>query len=246
MNREELVSLRDSTRTIAVELHHVAGILGEVITRTGGPHPVRLNRPALEHFDHVSVEALLRQLRNGRSPESIEEEVKPFVVPGEPGRTDSRTLFSLINIDVFFTGAYWIGLTLHVLALFSFDCVGALLFQGVLRLYTMESANPPIHPRGSSSPIREEQPLCETSSLLNQIMGIIQKDKSMHFSSLLVSLSIQVILFAGNPYLATMIYIMRICQFLVICFLFWDNMNTMSERINQLSPVSCLWNQKHD
>ncbi len=246
MNREELVSVRDSTRTVAVELHHVAGILDQVITRNGGPAPVRMNRPALEHIDHVSVEALLRQLRNGRSSESLEKVSKLFVGPGEPARADSRTLFNLINIDIFFTSAYWTGLTLLVLALFAFDCVGALLFQGVLRLYTLESANPPLHPGRSRSPIREEPALCETSSLLNQIMAIIQKDKSMPFSSLLVSLRIQVILFVGNSYLATMIYLMRMCQFLVICFLFWDNMNTMSEKINQLSLDPHFRDQKHD
>ena len=246
LNREELISIRDSTRAIAVELHHVSGILDQVISRNGGPAPIRTNRRALEHIDHVSVEALLRQLRNGRSGHPVDSVFKLFDVAGEPSRSQARILFNLINIDIIFTAAYWTGLTLLIAVLFAFDALGALVVQGFLRLYALESTHPRVHPGRSRSPIREEPALRETTSLLNQIMVIIQNDKSMHSSSLLVSLSIQVILYVGNPYVSMIVYTMRMCEFLVICFLFWDNMNTMSDKIHQLSAAPRFGEQKHD
>ena len=66
LSRDEMVSLRDSIRFMTVELHNIASILDDIISRNGGPAPLPPNqardRRISDHLDQTAIEDALRLL----------------------------------------------------------------------------------------------------------------------------------------------------------------------------------------
>lgn len=224
LNRDELVSLRDAIRSVLVEFHNVASIMDQVIQRNGGPAypqtPAKSNRLS-DHLDHASIEAYLRELRAPSIRANIERPV-PDRIPSYPTPTGANPTTPNLPYSGMYLTSWIIWLTVVLLTL-SFDCLISLVLRSCMRL--VGSGTPaPIYPGRSRSPVRD--PKAENSvSLLTLIVEDIKGDPKAHLSSILVGLSVQILMFAGNLVVHLLVYTCRSLGFLLLCLLVWDNMH---------------------
>ncbi len=230
LTREELITVRDSLRVIAVEFHSISAVVDNSITRNGGPAPMKRNsnQHPSEAVEHSSVESLLRQLRT-QATQGLDAAMSGlFPKKPEDSRWMPKVLFGLINIEVVATVVYWIGALMFALLSFCFDSVAILLFQGILKLYTVDNATPRLHPGRSRSPVREDQRIDETSSLINQLVVVVRVDRKMQMSSILSAIAVQLIQLIGLGPLNVLIFALRIIAFLLVAMLMWDHLNSSS------------------
>ena len=215
-NRGDLISLRDSIRSITLELHNVASVLDQAVNRNGGPTKPRQHdgRRLSEHMDHSSLESIVRDFPK--------HEV--FGIPGfqswtltdSPPKAASSILSHILS---WITWAFLLGI------LFCFDAACALLIQATSRVVAVETPQKP-QPGRSRSPIRDEQTSDISTSMLYLLLESIRWDNKAHFSSLGGAICVQIILMLGQNTLCFVIYTFRAIFFLLLCLLLWDNMRS--------------------
>jgi len=236
LTREELISIRDSLRSMILELHNSASILDQVIQRNGGPAlsktPVKASRLS-DHIDHAMFETYLREIQEvpkASAKEYLFQQRVPVYVGHEDHSQSNGIVHGTSSV------ASWVIWAVLLLFSFTFDCTIVLLLRSFMRVVGTEPL-PPVYPGRSRSPVRESKPE-HSRSLLAMMTEGIREDPRSHILSLIIGLSVQYLLFIGNFVVYLFVYTCRCLGFLLLCLLLWDNMRSSTQ--SKFNPTSNL------